>query len=37
MSELAPDDWDRMLGINVTGTFNCIYAALPGMRPGAAG
>jgi len=32
MSELAPDDWDRMLGINVTGTFNCIHAALPGMR-----
>ncbi len=32
MSELAPDDWDRMLKINATGTFNCIYAALPGMR-----
>jgi NADP-dependent 3-hydroxy acid dehydrogenase YdfG len=27
-----PADWDRMLAINVTGAFNCIYAALPSMR-----
>jgi NAD(P)-dependent dehydrogenase (short-subunit alcohol dehydrogenase family) len=32
ITELTPDDWDRMLAINVTGAFNCIYAALPGMR-----
>ncbi len=32
MTILEPDDWDRMLAINVTGAFNCIYSILPGMR-----
>ena len=32
ITELTPDDWDRMMAINATGAFNCIYAALPGMR-----
>ena len=32
MAELDPADWDRMMAINTTGSFNCIYAALPGMR-----
>ena len=32
IAELDPADWDRMLAINATGSFNCIYAALPGMR-----
>jgi len=32
MCELDPADWDRMLAINATGTYNCMYAALPGMR-----
>jgi len=32
MAELDPADWDRMLGINATGAFNCIHAALPAMR-----
>jgi NADP-dependent 3-hydroxy acid dehydrogenase YdfG len=32
MSQLNPDDWDRLLAVNVTGAFNCIHAALPGMR-----
>lgn len=32
MAELDPHDWDRMLAINVTGSFHCIQAALPGMR-----
>jgi NAD(P)-dependent dehydrogenase (short-subunit alcohol dehydrogenase family) len=32
ITEVQPDDWDRMLAINATGAFNCIYAALPGMR-----
>ena len=32
MTELDPADWDRMVAINLTGSFNCIYAALPGMR-----
>ena len=32
MAELDPADWDRMMAINASGTFNCIYAALPAMR-----
>jgi NAD(P)-dependent dehydrogenase (short-subunit alcohol dehydrogenase family) len=32
ITEVTPDDWDRMLAVNATGAFNCIYAALPGMR-----
>jgi NAD(P)-dependent dehydrogenase (short-subunit alcohol dehydrogenase family) len=32
MAELDPADWDRMLAVNVTGSFNCIHAVLPGMR-----
>ena len=32
MADLSPDDWDRMLAVNATGTFNCIRAVLPGMR-----
>ena len=33
MSELAPDDWDKLMGINATGAFNCMHYALPLMRP----
>jgi len=32
MSELDPAEWDRVMAINATGAFNCIHAALPGMR-----
>ena len=32
MAELDPADFDRMVAINTTGTFNCIHAALPAMR-----
>lgn len=32
MSDLTPEDWDRVLAINATGTFNCIREVLPGMR-----
>ncbi len=32
MSKLDPADWDRMIGINLTGAFNCIHEALPAMR-----
>ena len=32
MSNLDPTDFDRVMNINVTGTFNCMYAALPAMR-----
>ena len=32
VAEIDPADWDRMMAINATGAFNCIHAALPGMR-----
>jgi NAD(P)-dependent dehydrogenase (short-subunit alcohol dehydrogenase family) len=32
MSNIDPVDFDRMLQVNTTGTFNCIHAALPVMR-----
>jgi NAD(P)-dependent dehydrogenase (short-subunit alcohol dehydrogenase family) len=32
MSNISHDDFDRVMEINTTGTFNCIYAALPIMR-----
>jgi 3-oxoacyl-[acyl-carrier protein] reductase len=28
----TPEEWDRLLAVNVTGVFNCIQAALPAMR-----
>ncbi|WP_445783986.1 SDR family NAD(P)-dependent oxidoreductase [Sphingorhabdus sp.] len=30
--ELEPENWDRMLAINLTGPFNIVYAALPMLR-----
>ncbi|MCG8586762.1 MAG: SDR family oxidoreductase [Pirellulales bacterium] len=32
IGELAPDDWDLMMAVNATGTFNTMHAALPAMR-----
>jgi NAD(P)-dependent dehydrogenase (short-subunit alcohol dehydrogenase family) len=32
MDQLDPDDWDRVMAINVNGAFHCMHAALPGMR-----
>ena len=32
MSNIDPADFDRMLEVNTTGTFNCIHAVLPAMR-----
>jgi len=29
---LAPEDWDRLLRVNATGSYNCMYAVLPQMR-----
>ncbi|NOX53258.1 MAG: SDR family oxidoreductase [Planctomycetes bacterium] len=29
---IDPDDFDYVLAVNVTGSFNCIHAALPAMR-----
>jgi 2-hydroxycyclohexanecarboxyl-CoA dehydrogenase len=30
--ETAPDDWDRILALNVRGMLHCCHAVLPGMR-----
>jgi len=32
MSNIDPSDFDRVMEVNTTGTFNCIRAALPVMR-----
>ncbi len=32
MAEMAPEQWDQVLGINATGAYNCLHAVLPGMR-----
>jgi len=37
MSELTPEDWDKLMRINATGAFNCMHFGLPLMRPHKAG
>jgi len=37
MSNIDPADFDRVMEINTTGTFNCIHAALPVMRQRSSG
>jgi 3-oxoacyl-[acyl-carrier protein] reductase len=32
VAELSADDWNRVLGINVTGVFHCCKAVLPHLR-----
>ena len=32
MAEMSPEDWDRVLQVNATGAYNCMYAVLPQMR-----
>ncbi|MCS7238831.1 MAG: SDR family oxidoreductase [Thermoguttaceae bacterium] len=32
LRSLRPEDWDRMLAVNATGAFNCLWAVLPAMR-----
>lgn len=32
MADIDPSDWDRLININATGTFNTIHAILPSMR-----
>jgi NADP-dependent 3-hydroxy acid dehydrogenase YdfG len=32
MAEIDPDDWDRLLAVNATGTFHCMKGVLPQMR-----
>lgn len=36
-ADLEPEDFDDVLKINTTGAFNCLHAALPGMRERKAG
>ena len=37
MEELAPEEWDRVININLTGAYNCMKEALDRMRPRQAG
>jgi 3-oxoacyl-[acyl-carrier protein] reductase len=30
--EVSPEEFDRLLAVNVTGVFNCVQAAVPAMR-----
>ena len=32
VEEIKPEDWDRCLGINITGQFNCARLAVPHLR-----
>jgi len=32
MAEMRPEDWDLVLAINATGTYNCMHEVLPEMR-----
>ena len=32
VAELSRDEWDRIIGINLTGVFNCCKAAIPHLR-----
>jgi NADP-dependent 3-hydroxy acid dehydrogenase YdfG len=32
MSNMEPPDWDRVLAINASGVYHCMYAVLPQMR-----
>jgi NAD(P)-dependent dehydrogenase (short-subunit alcohol dehydrogenase family) len=32
MAGMSPEEWDRVMAINATGAYNCMYAVLPQMR-----
>jgi NAD(P)-dependent dehydrogenase (short-subunit alcohol dehydrogenase family) len=32
VTEIAPEQWDRLISVNLTGTFTCIQAAVPDMQ-----
>jgi NADP-dependent 3-hydroxy acid dehydrogenase YdfG len=32
MSQLLPEQWDKLMMVNATGVYNCLYAVLPHMR-----
>lgn len=31
ISQITPEEWDRLFAVNVRGIYNCVNAALPGM------
>ncbi len=33
-TEITPDAWDRMIAVNLTGTFHCLQSAVPDMIAG---
>jgi 3-oxoacyl-[acyl-carrier protein] reductase len=37
IDEMSDGEWDEMIGINLTGTFNCIRAAVPAMKEARSG
>lgn len=32
LADITPEKWDRILAVNLTGTFHCIQATVPDMR-----
>jgi NADP-dependent 3-hydroxy acid dehydrogenase YdfG len=32
MAEMSPEDWERVLSINASGAYRCMYEVLPAMR-----
>ena len=32
MAEMSPEDWERVLSINASGAYRCMYEVLPSMR-----
>ena len=32
LSEMRPEQWDEVMGVNATGVYNCLYEVLPQMR-----
>ncbi len=37
IDEMSDGEWDEMIGVNLTGTFNCIRAAVPPMKQARSG
>jgi len=37
IEEMSDGEWDEMIGVNLTGTFNCIRAAVPPMKEARSG
>ncbi|RDI56115.1 SDR family NAD(P)-dependent oxidoreductase [Nocardia mexicana] len=33
-TDIAPEEWDRIIAVNLTGTFHCVQAAVPDMVTG---